>query len=369
MKIIQVIPSLNSGGAERFTVDLSNQLAEMGHEVILLVFFSRADQNFYLPDVSSKVRVITLGKRLGFDFKLLFKIYNIVKSEKPDVVQTHLYSLDYMPICILLNKSVKYFHVVHSDAFKESQRKSSSLIRRWCFRNNKVCAVTISEQSLKSFEEMYGINAPLIYNGRKIPSVINTDLVRDEIAQYMKSDKTRIIAQVASVCPLKRQDLMARVSKRLEEEGYDFAVLFIGREHHNPDFLRKVKDVNCESCHILGEKSNPLEYLKVADGFALCSEYEGLPISLLEAMAMGAVPVCTPVGGIVNVVIDGDNGILSNTKEESDYYEALKRFLSLSCEALSKMKNSAIESFNPYKIDYCATQYIELYSATTKVKN
>ena len=369
MKIIQVIPSLNSGGAERFTVDLSNQLAEMGNEVILLVFYSQLELNFYLHDVSSKVRVITLGKKPGFDYKLLFKISSIVKSEKPDVVQTHLYGLDYMPICLMLNKSVKYFHVVHSDAFKESQRKSSSMIRRWCFHNKKVCAVTISDQSLKSFVEMYGMNAPLIYNGRKIPSVVNTDLVRNEIAQFIKSDRTRIIAQVASVCPLKRQDLMARVSKRLEDEGYDFAVLFIGREYHNPDFLHKVKDVNCRSCHILGEKNNPLEYLKVADGFALCSKYEGLPISLLEALAMGAVPVCTPVGGIVNVVIDGDNGILSNTIEENDYYEALKRFLSLSCDDLNKMKNRAVESFQPYKIEYCASQYIELYSANPKMND
>lgn len=362
MKIIQVIPSLNSGGAERFTVDLSNQLAEMGNEVILLVFFSQPDLNFYLPEVSSKVRVITLGKKAGFDFKLLFKISSIVKSEKPDVVQTHLYSLDYMLVCLQQNKSVLYFHVVHSDAFKESQRKSSSMIRRWCFLKKKVCAVTISEQSLKSFEAMYGISTAMIYNGRSIPSVVNTNFVCDEISKYLISEKTRVIAQVASLSPLKRQDMMARVAKRLENEGFDFTVLFIGRENHNPDFLRKVKDVNCRSCHILGEKNNPLEYLKVADGFALTSAYEGMPISLLEAMAMGAVPVCTPVGGIVNVVNDGENGILSGSIEENDYYEAMKRFLLLSCEDLNRMKVKASESFFPYRIEYCASRYIELYS-------
>ncbi len=361
MKIIQIVPSLISGGAERFTVDLSNQFAEMGHEVILLVFASHPDQNFYLPEVSSKVRVITFGKKPGFDFKLFFKLYRIVKYEKPDVVQTHLYCLDYMPICLMLNNSVKYFHVIHNDAFQESQRLLSSIIRKWCFRTKKVCAVTISEESLKSFVEMYGISAPLIYNGRKVPSVVNTDSVCNEITKFLKSERTRVIAHVASVRPWKRQDLMARVSKRLEDEGFDFTVLFIGRENHDPDFLRKVKKVYCSSCHILGEKRNPLEYLKIADGFALCSEYEGMPISLLEAMAMGAVPVCTPVGGIVNVVKDGENGILSNTIDESDYYEALKRFLSLSVEELNIMKSKAIESFRPYSIENCATKYLELY--------
>lgn len=364
MKIIQVIPSLNSGGAERFTVDLSNQLAEMGHEVILLLFFSEADQNYYLPDVSSKVRVITLGKKLGFDFKLLFKISNIVKSEKPDVVQTHLYSLDYMLVCLTQNKSVHYFHVVHSDAFKESQRRISSVIRRWCFHKKKVTPITISERSLESFVKLYGISSPMIFNGRKIPPVVNTAAVRTEIEKFLRTNSTRVIAQVASLSPLKRQDMMARVAKRLEDEGFDFSVLFIGREYHNPVFLSKVKAVNCSSCHILGEKNNPLEYLKVADGFALTSIYEGLPISLLEAMAMGAVPVCTPVGGIVNVIKDGENGILSKSIEEGDYYDALKRFLLLNNDELNNMKIKASESFFPYRIEYCATQYIELYRNT-----
>lgn len=361
MKIIQIIPSLISGGAERFTVDLSNQFAEMGHEVILLVFVSEPAQNFYLPEVSGKVRVITFGKKPGFDFKLFFKLYRIVKHEKPDIVQTHLHCLDYMPVCLMLNNSVKYFHVVHTDAFQESQRKLSTMIRKFCFRTKKVCAVTISEESLKSFVEMYGISAPLIYNGRKIPSVVNTESVCNEISTFLKTEKTRVIVHVASLRSWKRQDLMARVSKRLEDDGFDFTVLFIGREDHDPDFSRKVKELLCSSCHILGEKSNPLEYLKIADGFALCSEYEGMPISFLEAMAMGAVPVCTPVGGIVNVVNNGENGILSKTVEENDYYEALKRFLSLSVEELNIMKSKAIESFRPYSIENCATKYLELY--------
>lgn len=98
---------------------------------------------------------------------------------------------------------------------------------------------------------------------------------------------------------------LAKVTARLYAEGYDFSVLAIGSTSQT-DIVEEVKSLKSENFYILGERKNPLEYLKVADAYALCSSYEGLPISLIEALGVGAVPVCTPVGGIVNLVHDGE---------------------------------------------------------------
>ena len=64
MKILQIIPQLSSGGGERFTVDLCNELAERGHKVVLCVLYDLKDEknSFYLPQVSKKVRVVSLNK-------------------------------------------------------------------------------------------------------------------------------------------------------------------------------------------------------------------------------------------------------------------------------------------------------------------
>ena len=115
--------------------------------------------------------------------------------------------------------------------------------------------------------------------------------------------------------------------------------------------------------HILGERKNPLEYLKEADAFALSSLFEGMPISLLEALAVGAIPVCTPVGGIPNVVTDGDNGFLSLDNTESSYYEAMKRFLETDMETLNLMSKKAEQSFAPYSMKICAEKYATLYKS------
>lgn len=69
MKIFEVIPQLSSGGAERFVVDLCNELSEK-HEVTLVVLHSVEKFGFYRDELSSKVKVVSMNKRMGFDMSL-----------------------------------------------------------------------------------------------------------------------------------------------------------------------------------------------------------------------------------------------------------------------------------------------------------
>ena len=110
----------------------------------------------------------------------------------------------------------------------------------------------------------------------------------------------------------------------------------------------------------MGERHNPLEYLKSADAFCLCSLYEGLPISLIEALGVGNVPVCTPVGGIINLVKD------SKDTTEEEYYYCLKRFMSLSDSNLKEMKMHAIDSYAPYSMNTCAYNYLQMFEQTVQ---
>ena len=120
--------------------------------------------------------------------------------------------------------------------------------------------------------------------------------------------------------------------------------------------------------YIFGGRNYPLEFLQEADAFALSSLFEGMPISLLEALAVGAVPVCTPVGGIPNAVIDGENGFLSTDNTEAAYYEAMKRFLETDMMTLILMSQKAKKSFAPYSMEECAEKYLQLYNILLKNK-
>lgn len=361
MKIVEIIPQLSSGGGERFTVDLCNELAERGHEVTLCALHTLHDGStgFYLPQVSDKVIVVSLNKRPGLDLNLFWKVYRLVKSIKPDIVHTHLRGIVYALLAELF--VVHGVHTVHSEASKEASEWFSRTVRKWLFCHKRVTPVTISEESRKSFVEFYGFDAPMIPNGRNIPQDLSVSKdVKIEMTRFCKDSDTRLIVQLAHLDNVKRQVLMANVAKRLYNEGYNFAILFIGSDR-NEEYVKKVRQAMPPCCHILGQRTNPLEYLKEARAFALCSSYEGLPISLIEALGVGAVPICTPVGGIVNLINDGKNGFLSEDISEESYYKALKRYLDMPAGQLSEMSNRAKESYKPFSMTECATQYENLF--------
>ena len=76
----------------------------------------------------------------------------------------------------------------------------------------------------------------------------------------------------------------------------------------------------------------------------------------------------TPVGGIPNAVIDGENGFLSTDNTEAAYYEAMKRFLETDMETLNTMSLKAKQSFAPYSMEECAGKYLQLYNNLLKNK-
>lgn len=89
----------------------------------------------------------------------------------------------------------------------------------------------------------------------------------------------------------------------------------------------------------------------MADSYYLCSIYEGKPISLIEALGVGVVPIYTPVGGIVDVIMAGENGFLARGFSVKDCCELLKRF------HMSKLKQMAKDRY----ITYSMKMYVELF--------
>ncbi len=95
----------------------------------------------------------------------------------------------------------------------------------------------------------------------------------------------------------------------------------------------------------------------------LPSKWEGMPIVLLEALSVGCLPICAPVGGIPEIIQDGYNGLLASSSNLDDYIESLYRYLSLSKEAAAKMKAYAKNTFDEYTIEKCSSKYCQFYES------
>ena len=110
-----------------------------------------------------------------------------------------------------------------------------------------------------------------------------------------------------------------------------------------------------ERFRFLGFQADPLSVLVAADVFALTSRHEGLPISLLEAMALGVAPVATAVGGIPEVVTDGAHGILVAPGDPEAVAAALVR---LADDAAERARLGAAAARRAGDFDIARTQAV-----------
>ena len=93
MKILQVVYSLAPGGAERFVVDLTNQLSK-SDELMLVTFLK--DEDFFLSLLSKDVNYSCLNQPRGFKINIIFLLEKIIKKFKPDIIHCHLSTIFYL---------------------------------------------------------------------------------------------------------------------------------------------------------------------------------------------------------------------------------------------------------------------------------
>ena len=357
MKIIQLTYSLSSGGGERFLVDLSNELCT-DNEVFIIQILSNDNlgNSHYLPDLDSRITYLNLDCKSGVSFDVLGKVYKTIKRINPDVVHVHC-SLLTIAMATLLFPRPKYFHTIHSSADRCLGSKYYKPLFKLLYKR-KVQAVTISTTSMASYDKLYNLsNSVCITNGRS--QMITTDkfdLVSKEVSAFKVHGDDKIFLHVARYHPIKNQQLLFKTFQRLNSEGEHVQLIVIG----NGFDLSALAAYNTSPViHLLGEKRNVADYLAVSDFFVLSSKMEGLPISLLEAMSMGVIPVSTPAGGVCDVIINGTNGYVSKTHAEEDFYITIKEAI----YNVSKISSTKVidEYLHKYSMTSCANSYRRLF--------
>lgn len=354
MRIIELIPNLQVGGAERFVVDLSNALARKGHEIIVATLYDRNEDHFLEKELIN-VKRIELHKNYGLDIKCLIRVLRLLSRERPDIVHTHGEAVKYVLLAALLRKDSHYYATIHSDASYDSGSGINLVIRSILYKRNLVRPVTISNESKKSFYTLFGIDAPMIENGCT-QYIQNNNPIPD-----FHSDVDYLFVHVASIQQVKNQIVLVKAFKKLLDNGVNARLLFLGRPYDESIF-NELKSYWSDSIVYLGQQPNIRDYLSQADAFCLTSTTEGMPISLIEALSVGCPLLVTPAGGCISLVEDGVNGYVSDSFSEESYYMILERFVALPVEKRNNMRSYAKQQFiDHFQIDSTADKYLTLF--------
>jgi glycosyltransferase involved in cell wall biosynthesis len=361
MKILQISYSLASGGAERFVVDLSNELLRQGHEITLCVLRddTMANFGFYKQDLSEKLNYINLKTPIGLKFKNILVLYKLIRTVKPHIVHCHLNLVNYIIPIMLFFPNIKFFHTIHSDARKEVSNKLEYWIRHFFYKFFKLKAITISPETTRSFINYYKSRPYAeIYNGRTSPKPTTLYIhVKENIQNYKDAGK-KIFLHIGSCNIAKNQKMLIQVFNRLVQNKKEVILLIIGTGFDSDEGQELIK-MACDKVLFLGEQHNVFDYLLNADAFCLSSIYEGMPISLIEALACGCTPICTPVGGIMNAIEDGKTGYLSHSVSEMEYYNTIVNYL----ENQNNIKSEDLVNYyySRFSIEECVKNHLLIY--------
>lgn len=361
MKILHIHPSMAGGGIEAMICGLVNEMAKV-HDVTLCTIFEPKKDDVFEKKLSSSVHRISLGKKIpGFSIKEIFDIYRCIRNGHYDVVHIHGFFYYYALAVFLLHKRVKFVYTIHSDAAKENSiwDKRFIKIKKYAFQKDYIHPVTISKESKRSFTAYYGLDSTLIYNG--IPEYI-AQKNPSKLIEYRITDKTKVFLHPGRISEPKNQVVLVKAFDRLIKEGNDVVLLIAGSKQ-DLQIWSEIEPYLTERIVYLGERSDVRDLLAESDAFCLPSIWEGMPVTLLEALSVGCIPICSPVGGIPEVINNGKNGFLSSDSSEDEYYKVLKSFISCTDIEIKDMKQKCLEAFNKFRISEVAEKYIEVYKS------
>ncbi len=350
MRILHVITSLRTGGAEHLMVDLLPKLRDLGNDVELLLFDGTRTA-FYkeLEQEGIKIHSFGIGGNV-YQPRNIFKLRKFIG--KYDIVHTHNTACQlFAPIAKLLKCSkVKLVTTEHSTNNRRRGKWYLKSADKWMYaRYAKV--ICISEQLQRNLEEHIGKHDKImtIFNGVDTAKFLSP--IKD-----ISGNGSFIITMVASLSAAKDQDTLIRAMAELPD-NYLLRIVGDGPRRGILENLVTQLRVN-ERVAFLGIRTNIPDLLCESDVNVLSTHWEGFGLVSVEGMASGRPFIASDVDGLREVVKNA--GILFS---HGDYKQLAQEIKEL-CERpvfYKKVAEKCQERAKQFDISKMAKQYNAIY--------
>ena len=297
MKLLHVITSLYTGGAEMLVVNLIPRFVELGYEVGLVVFNG---EHTPLMERLEKECPQCVIYRLGNSFYnpwYIIKLIGIMR--KYDIVHTHNSSPQlYAAVANLFCHKIMVT-TEHNTHNRKRGNRILSLIDKWMYAryDHIICISKQAEENLRSYlqNESGSLKKIVtIYNGVNIETIHSAQPLLSE-----KPDKF-LVVMVAAFRPQKDHATLIKAMTRLPQEKFE--VWLVGDGESRAEVERLINDLGMEDrVKMVGLRTDVPQILKTADVIVMSTHYEGLSLSNIEGMAAGKPFVASDVEGIREV--------------------------------------------------------------------
>jgi glycosyltransferase involved in cell wall biosynthesis len=363
MRILFLSTSMGMGGADKQLLSAAQELRSRGHDILIVSLTPLGPMG--LEARGSGIPTESLEMRRGMpDPRGLFRLLQLVRSWKPDILHSHMVHANLMARAVRLLSPVPVMVATIHNIYEGA----AVWMAAYRLTNRLVDHMTIvSQAAADRFIRERIVPREML---RVVPNGIDSELFRNvpadtraSLRRSLEVDDRFVWLAVGRFEIAKDYPNMLRAFAQVRRQEARAVLLLVGRGSLQAETEALVQELNLErDVRFLGVRADVPEIMSAADGYLMSSAWEGMPMVLLEAAAAGLPIVATSVGGNQEVVRDGENGYLVPPRDADALATAALRLMGLSQAQRRQMGERGREHVrNRYSLRRVAEQWEELY--------
>lgn len=355
-KILCIVEAFG-GGVFTVLYDLLNGISDDFEIVVAYSMRKQTPEDFkkYFNNDIKFIEVKNFSRSIDLkkDFKALKEIKQIIKEEKPDIIHLHSSKAGVLGRLAVNGNNIKMFYNPHGFSFLKMDDSKLKRTIYWLIEKgiaiiNRKC--TIVGCSKGEYEETKKLNknSILINNGINVQKL---ELETKELENKKIDFNNLKICTVGRIGYQKNPEMFNEIAKSFPDNNFTW----IG----DGDLRSKLTSTNVK---ITGwkERKEVLQILNENDIFILTSLWEGLPISLLEAMYMKKLCIVNNCIGNRDVIINNKNGFIANNVEE--FVKYIQNILEQKVDVSRISSNANNDVLNEYNVEKMVQEYKKYYN-------
>lgn len=350
IRILQMVDSLEAGGAERMAVNYANALEKrIGFGGLVATRGEGSLKN----QLVEKVTYCFLNRKRTLDLKALWKLRKFVITNKITHIHAHSSSVFFS---VFLKLVLPKTQIIWHDHYGKSEmldKRPNLALRIASLFINEIISVN---NNLKNWANEKLWCKKVLY----LPNFASDDLERVVINTILSGEDGKRIVCLANLRPQKNHQMLLKVAKVINEVYPDWTFHLVGKDF-NDLYSKSLKDeiemlALTQVVFVYGSKEDISGILKQASIGVLTSLSEGLPVAVLE-YGLHKLPVVATSVGEIPMVLEGNSGLLVESNHIDDFVLALEKIMNN-----SNLQNRLASNLNEKILkNYSETAVIELY--------
>jgi glycosyltransferase involved in cell wall biosynthesis len=385
MKIIQIIPSLRKGGAERLVLDILREFLSRKNIQMKLVIF-RNELDYSIEDIEEYTTILPSSVSLSLKrnpISQIDKLQKFIEEFQPNIIHSHLFEAELVSrFCYY--PEAKWFSHIHDNMVQLKKISLKSLSNKQALtnyyektvlfknyqKNGGTHFIAISkhtESYIKSVQSKYPVT--LLQNAINVKRFQKPEkhytFEEQNTSKTLNSQFSILnLVNVGSFVPKKNQTFLLDIIVELNKITKKVNCIFLGDGPLKAEVEKRAKELNVyDECQFLGIVENVEKYLWNSDVYVHTATYEPLGLVLLEAMAAGLPVITLDGGGNRDLMENGKNGFIINEQDPKNFAKKI-----LEVKDNEEMKKYNVQYAQKFDIDNYTNKLLELYQSALNEK-